>query len=158
MFSWLWSCLVVPTAVVAKTWIECEFVAKALNLSMRLLRKDALSMKLLRKPEYSINICCESLYVINVAFGYEKNNPARRAGIKIILLRFWPKKNSRPGQKFQASPEYQMDCALWGIGTLHSPHTTQKISDRKQVVCRVQWLWRDFCQWAFFWNFQWAIS
>ena len=30
-----------------KTWIECEFVAKALNLSMRLLRKDALSMKLL---------------------------------------------------------------------------------------------------------------
>ena len=28
-----------------------SFVAKALNLSMRLLRKDALSMKLLRKPE-----------------------------------------------------------------------------------------------------------
>ena len=49
---------------------------------MRLLRKDALSMKFLRKPELSINICRESLYVINVALGYEKNNPARRAGDK----------------------------------------------------------------------------
>ena len=83
---------------------KCKFVAKALNLSMRLLRKDALSMKLLRKPELSINICRESLYVINVAFGYEKNIPARRAGKKIILLRFCPKKNSRPGPKFQAPP------------------------------------------------------
>ena len=79
VLSWLWSCLVVTIAVVAKTWIECEFVAKALNLSMRLLRKDALSMKLLWKPELSINIYRESLYVINVAFGYEKNNPARKA-------------------------------------------------------------------------------
>ena len=63
-------------------WIECKYVAKALNLSMRLLRKDALSMKLLRKPELSINICRESLYVINRAFGNEKKNPARRAGEK----------------------------------------------------------------------------
>ena len=62
--------MVVPTA---KTyWIECKFVAKALNLSMRLLRKDALSMELLRKPGLSLNICRESLYVINIAFRYEK--------------------------------------------------------------------------------------
>ena len=26
---------------------------------------------------------------------------------------------------------------LRGIGTIHNPHTTQKITDRKQVVCRV---------------------
>ena len=26
---------------------------------------------------------------------------------------------------------------LWGIATTHNPHTTQKITDRKQVVCRV---------------------
>ena len=105
MLSWLWSCLVVPTAVVAKTyWIECKFVAKALNLSMRLLRKDALSMKLLRKPELSINICRESLYVINVAFGYKKIIRPEGPAKKIILLRFCPKKISRPGQKFQAPP------------------------------------------------------
>ena len=35
-------------------------------------------MKLLQKPELSINICRESQYVINAAFGYEKDNPARR--------------------------------------------------------------------------------
>ena len=73
-------------------------------LSMSLSRKDALSMRLLRKPELSINICRESLYVINVAFCYEKNNPARRAGEKIILLRFCPKKSSRPGPKNSKPP------------------------------------------------------
>ena len=77
MYKVVW--LFLLSAVVAKTyWIECKFVAKALNLGMRLLRKNALSMKLLRKPELSINICRESLYVINVAFGYEKNNPAKK--------------------------------------------------------------------------------
>ena len=78
-----------------------------------LLRKDAVSMKLLRKPDLSINICRKSLYVINVAFGYEKNNPARRASEKNNLAPICPKKNSRPGTKFQAPPpEYQMDRAL----------------------------------------------
>ena len=92
MLSWLWSCLVVPTAVVARTyWIECNFVAKALNLSMRLLRKDALSMTLLGKPELSINICRESLYIMNVAFGHEKNNPVL-SGKKNLD----PDQNSKP--------------------------------------------------------------
>ena len=71
---------------------------------MRLSRKAALSMKLLRKPELSINICRESLYVINVAFGYEKNNPARRAGEKNNLAPILSEKISRTGQKFQAPP------------------------------------------------------
>ena len=61
-------------------------------------------MKLLRKSEISINICCKSLYVINVAFGYEKNNPARRAGEKNNLAPILSEKNSRLGQKFQAPP------------------------------------------------------
>ena len=79
---------------------------------MRLLQKDALSTKLLRKPELSINICRETLYVIIVAFGYEKKNPARRAGEKNNLASILSEKNTRPGPKFQAPPpEYQMDRA-----------------------------------------------
>ena len=39
------------SAVVEKTWIECIFVAKALNLSMRSLRKHELSMKLSRESQ-----------------------------------------------------------------------------------------------------------
>ena len=61
---------------------------------MRLLRKVALSMKLLRKPELSINICRESLYVNNIAFGYEKNNLARRAG---VTTNNDPHRKSTPG-------------------------------------------------------------
>ena len=42
----------------------------------------------------------------------KKNNPARRAGEKIILLRFCPKKKSWPRPKTQAPPpEYQIDRA-----------------------------------------------
>ena len=80
---------------------------------MSLLRKDALSMKLLRKPESSINICRESLYVIIVAFGYEKNNPARRAGEKNNLAPILSEKNFSVRTKIPSPPsEYQMDRAL----------------------------------------------
>ena len=50
-------------------------------------------MKLLRKPELSIKYSPESLYVINVAYGYEKNNPARRAGEKNNLAPILSEKN-----------------------------------------------------------------
>ena len=87
-------------------WVECKYVAKALNLSMRLLRKDAcaLLMKLLRKRELSINICPESLYVINVAFCYEKNNPARRAGEKNNLAPILSEKNFSARTKIPSPP------------------------------------------------------
>ena len=75
---------------------------ESINLSLRLLQKDALSIKLSRKLELSINICRESLYVINVAFSYEKIIRPEGRAKKIILLRFWlkkflgPDKNSKP--------------------------------------------------------------
>ena len=53
---------------VAKTWIQCEFVAKALNLSMRLLPKDELSMKLLRTPELSIRLMSQKLICHKCSF------------------------------------------------------------------------------------------
>ena len=81
--------LLLQSVVVAKTWIECEYNAKALNLSMMLSRKHEVVAKAWIKHINSR----ESLYAIKVAFGYKKNNPARRAGQKkIILLRFCPKK------------------------------------------------------------------
>ena len=53
------------------------------------------------------------LKLINVAFGYEKNNPARRAGEKNYLAPILSEKISLPGPKTQAPPpEYQMDRAL----------------------------------------------
>ena len=71
-------------------------------------------MKLLGKPELSINICRESLYVINEAFGYEKNNMARRAGEKNNLAPILSEKKFSARKKFQAPPpEYQMDRALF---------------------------------------------
>ena len=80
---------------------------------MRLLRKDASSKKLLRKPELSINICRETLYVINVAFGYEKNNPARSAGEKNNLAPILSEKKFSARTKIPSPPppEYQMDPA-----------------------------------------------
>ena len=70
-------------------------------------------MKLSRKPELSIKYSRESLYVINVAFGYKKNNPARRAGEKNNLAPILSEKIFWPGPKTQAPPppEYQMDRA-----------------------------------------------
>ena len=80
------------TEVVAKGCIKHEVVAKA--------------------SELSINICRESLYVINVAFGYEKNNPARRAGEKNNLAPILSEKNFSARTKIPSPlPEYQMDCA-----------------------------------------------
>ena len=61
-------------------------------------------MKLLRKPELSVNICRESLYVINVAFGYEKNNPARRAGEKNNLATILSEKNFSARTKIPSPP------------------------------------------------------
>ena len=143
MLSWLCSCLVVPTVVVAKTyWIECKFVAKALNLSMWLLRKDALSMKLLRKPELSINTCCESL--INVTFGYEKNNPARRAAKKIILLRFCPKKILDPDRNSKPPPPLNIKRTVpYGYSSYQKKEmlasewilNLQKVLDEYFVIC-----------------------
>ena len=37
--------LLLQSVVVAKTWIECEYDAKALNLSMRLSRKHEVVTK-----------------------------------------------------------------------------------------------------------------
>ena len=37
--------LLLQSVVVAKTWIECEYNAKALNLSMRLSRKHEVVAK-----------------------------------------------------------------------------------------------------------------
>ena len=93
------------SAVVAKTWIECEFVTKVLNLSMRLSRKHELSMKLSRKSDLSIKLSWNlSLNVINVVFGYEKKIRPFESAKKIIMLWFVPRKNSRPGPKTQAPP------------------------------------------------------
>ena len=54
----------IPSAVIAKTWIECEFIAKAINLSMKLSRKRKLS----QKP-----ICYKCSPRL-----WKKNDPARR--------------------------------------------------------------------------------
>ena len=83
-----------------RVWICRE----SINLSLRLLQKDALSMKLSRKLELSINICRESLYVINVAFSYEKNNPARRAGEKNNLAPILAEKNFSARTKIPSPP------------------------------------------------------
>ena len=86
--DWVWICresLKFEYEVVAKGCIKHEVVAKAWIMHKYMSRKP---------------IC----HKINVAFGYEKNIPAQRAGKKIILLRFCPKKISRPRQKFQAPP------------------------------------------------------
>ena len=52
------------------------------------------------------------MYIIAFDYKKKKNNPAWRAGKKIILLQNCPKKITWPGKKFQAPPpEYQMDRA-----------------------------------------------
>ena len=89
-------------------WIKCKYVAKALNLSMRLLRKDALSMKLLRKPELSINICRESLYVINVVLVMKKYK------IYLNVHYVYLFRNSEKGSRVALSPKW----VLSGINLL----------------------------------------
>ena len=84
------------SAIVAKTWIECEFVAKALILSMRLSRKPELSIKLSWKP-----LCYKCSFWL-----WKRNNPARRAGEKNYLALISFEKKSRPGPKTQAPPPW----------------------------------------------------
>ena len=67
-------------SVVCSCWIECEFFAKALNLSMRLSRKHEISVKLSRKPELTIKLSRKP-YVI-CSLWLLKKNPARRADEK----------------------------------------------------------------------------
>ena len=99
-------------------------------------------MKLLRKPELSINICCETLYVINVAFGYEKNNPARRAGEKNNLAPILSEKNFSARTKIPSPPpppppEYQIDRALHE--KLGKDRTGRLSEEGKGASCK----WRD---------------
>ena len=115
-FSWLWSCLVVPLAV-------CSFREKPLNWVLICI------FFLWQKPEFVVKAWIKHIVVAKttikhevvakaslfIAFGYEKNNPAPRAGEKITLLRYCPKKNFRSRHRSQASPpppDYQMDRAL----------------------------------------------
>ena len=73
-----------------------------------------ISPELVLSPDFWIsNTLGTSLLLINVAFGYEKNNPVRRAGEKITLLPFCPKKIFLARTKNPSPPpEYQMDRAL----------------------------------------------
>ena len=104
---------------------------------MRLLWKDALSMKLLRKPELSINICLESLYVINIAFGYDKNNPTRRAGEKKKFSTLSEKKNSARTKSPSPPPPWISN------GPCLIPY----------IYIHVNWT-RVSCYWCFWFNFK----
>ena len=64
-----------------------------------------------------INISCrESLYMYIIAFGYKKNNPARRAGEKNNFAPKLSEKKFLARKKIPSPPppppEYQMDRAL----------------------------------------------
>ena len=118
------------------------------QLSMKLSRKPELSMQLSRKSELSIS-CRESLYMYIIAFGYKKNNPARRAGEKNNLApKLSEKKISWPGKKFQAPPPPNIK---WTVPN----HTILS------GCCQINWplysrkfRWR-LCVLCFYWIFSW---
>ena len=83
-------------------------------------------MKLSRKPELSIKYSPESLYVINVAYGYEKNNPARRAGEKNNLAPILSEKNILARTK-NPSPPLNIK---WTVPNHYTTAASASCSDR----------------------------
>ena len=84
----------------AKTWIKPDFVAKAW-IKHIVVTKTIIKHEVVAKAS------------IFIAFGYEKNNPAQRAGGKNNLASILSEKKFPAQTYFPAPlPEYQMDRAL----------------------------------------------